>query len=252
MKKITFILLLLVFSPVHASDYAKEQRWIEQVADFIIDGDVVMLKADNHEFMGIYTEADEKPKNRAMIVVHGIGAHPDWVQVVQPIRVEMTQHGWNTLSIQMPILSNDSHGSEYEPLFDEVAPRIEAAIQFLKAEGAKEIVLVAHSMGAVMSSYYFAHHPNSAITRFVAIGLNGSQKSKKMNATNSIKSIKIPMLDLMGSEDLPGVISSKSARSKAAKQAGNTAYIQQVVRGANHFFDGRNQELINAVSHWLN
>jgi len=225
-----------------ASDFAKEQRWIDQVEDSIIDGDAEMLKVGDREIFSIYTEADENPKNRAIIVVHGLGAHPNWEQIVQPVRVEMTQYGWNTLSIQMPILANGIGGDQYAPLFAEVAPRIEAAIQFLKQNDMQEIVLVSHSMGSTMSADYFANNPNSAITRFVAVGL-GSAKS--------VKNIHIPMFDLYGSDDLPNVLKNRAKRKKNAEQAGNSNYKQLEVSGANHFFDGKNEVLIKEIKDWL-
>lgn len=243
------VLQLVFVSNVYASDYEKEKRWMEQVADFIVDGDVEMLEVDGHEIFSIYTEADENPKNRAMIVIHGIGAHPDWEQIVQPVRVEMTQQGWNTLSVQMPVLANGTDGVEYEPLFDGVAPRIDAAIKFLQQNDMQEIVIVAHSMGSAMSAYYLSRNPDSVISHFVAVGINGKQVKKKMNGTNSIKSINIPMLDLYGSEDLPSVISSAEERAKAA--AHNKNFSQKVVKGANHFFDGKNEELLMVINNWL-
>jgi len=245
-EKITTILVLLGMmasvANVWASDAAKEQRWLDQVADSILDGDVEMLTLGDKEIFSIYTEADENPKKRAMIVVHGLGVHPNWAQVVQPVRVEMTQYGWHTLSIQMPILENGVDGTAYLALFDEVAPRIEAAIKFLKSNDIQEIVLVSHSMGSAMSAYYFSQNPNSVVSKFVAIGLGGA---------NAIKNIHVPMLDLYGSEDLPNVLQTAVARKNAAKKAKNEQYKQVVVTGASHFFDGKNAELIDALNAWL-
>lgn len=251
---VLLLVLQIVFvSTVWASDFAKEKRWVEQVADFIVDGDVAMLEVDGHEIFSIYTETDaggdENRKNRAIIVIHGLGAHPDWEQIVQPVRVEMTQLGWNTLSVQMPVLANGIGGEEYAALFDDVAPRIEAAIKFLKANAMQEIVLVSHSMGSAMSAYYLSKNPNSAISRFVAVGLNGRQGNTKMNGLNSIKSINIPMLDLYGSDDLPAVLLSAKSRAKAG--AHNKSFEQKMVKDANHFFDGKNEQLLSLIDTFL-
>ena len=56
--------------------------------------------------------------------MHGIGVHPNWDQVIRPIRVEMTTRGWNTLSIQMPVLANDAATEDYAKLFPEVTPEL--------------------------------------------------------------------------------------------------------------------------------
>ena len=95
-------MLLFLSTNVFASDLAKEKRWADQVVDAILDGEAIWLNDGKSEFLGIYTEAEEN-KDRAVIVIHGTGIHPDWPQVVQPLRVGLTEHNWNTLSIQMPV-----------------------------------------------------------------------------------------------------------------------------------------------------
>ena len=112
--------------PATSSDLEKEQRWREQVEDSIMDGEAVDLVVEGQEIFAIYTEAEDG-SDKGMIVVHGTGIHPNWQQVVQPIRVGMAGHGWNTLSIQMPILHNEAQYEEYVALYPEVPPRLRAA-----------------------------------------------------------------------------------------------------------------------------
>ena len=243
---------LLVFSlfftvSVYASDVEKEKRWASQIVDFLIDGEAEWLNADGHEFLSIYTEAEDESK-RAIIVVHGTGIHPNWDQVVKPVRVEMTTRGWNTLSIQMPILHNEAEYAEYVPLYPEVPPRLKAAEDFLQEAGMEEIVIVAHSQGATMSSYYLSRNPHRA-KAFVAIGMGATQKDSHVNSAKSLESIKIPVLDLFGSKDLPGVLDTVEKRAQAA--AHNKGYSQLVTDGADHFYEGYEAELIDSISNWL-
>ena len=79
----------------------------DEVEDLTMDGESVDLMVDNQAIFSIFTEAATDSR-LGMIVVHGTGIHPDWEQVVQPIRVRMAEAGWHTLSIQMPILHNDA------------------------------------------------------------------------------------------------------------------------------------------------
>ena len=247
MKNWLIILGFLVVTPVLASDIAKEKRWEEQTVDSILDGEPMKLKAGAHEFLAIYTESEEE-SDRAIIVVHGTGIHPDWSQIVQPVRVELTQYGWNTLSIQMPILANDATYEQYVPLYPEVPPRLQAAEAFLKENGMKKVVIVAHSQGATMSSYYLANSSHN-IDSVVLIGMSAGQKDEHINGATSLSKIKIPVLDLIGSEDLPAVLETNQKRQQAA--AHNKAYEFVEVKGANHFFDDHNEQLIEAISGWL-
>ncbi len=88
-----------------------------------MDGEIIWLNDGKNEFLSIFTEAEED-QQRAAIIMHGTGIHPDWKQVISPLRIGLTEHGWHTLSIQMPILPNDAEYPEYAPLYDEVAPRL--------------------------------------------------------------------------------------------------------------------------------
>ena len=242
------ITLLILSVNIQASDLAKEKRWADQVVDAIIDGEAVWLNDGKSDFLGIYTEAEEN-KHRAVIVMHGIGVHPNWQQVIQPLRVGLTEYNWNTLSIQMPVLDNEADHLEYAPLFDEVAPRIEAAIQFLKKNGSNDIVLIGHSLGSSMAAYYLSTSKND-IKGFIAISLSAFGKDPRMNGARSLEKINIPLLDLYADEDLESIMSSINLRADSAKKAGNKHFTQIEITG-NHFYDGHEDNLVKTVAEWL-
>ena len=253
MIKYFFALSCLLLSlATGASDIAKEKRWADQVVEALIDGDELWLKTDdktNQEFLGIYTESTIDSSD-AVLIMHGTGIHPDWQQIIQPLRVGLIESGWHTLSIQMPILPNDAKTIEYSPLYEEVAPRVRAAINHLKTTGAKKIIIIGHSLGASMAAYYLKE-PNPDILGFIGIGMVAGGDDKRMDDAHSIRKITIPMLDLYGSEDLDGVLNTVTLRADAAKIAVNKNYSQVKVDGANHFFDGMDQTLLTSVSSWL-
>ena len=252
MNKLNTLLIMIaltVATAIEASDLAKEKRWADQVVDAILDGDAVWLNDGTSDFLSIYTEAGED-KGRAVIVMHGTGIHPDWQQVIQPLRVGLTEHNWNTLAIQMPILPNEAEYHEYAPLYDEVAPRINAAIEYLKQNGSKDIVLIGHSQGASMSAYYLSKSKPD-VDGFVAIGMDAFADDPRMDAIKALESIKVPVLDLYGDDDLENILKGVDARAAAAKKAGNSNYTQVKLAGSNHFFDDKEDELVEAVAAWL-
>ncbi len=252
--KIITILFFIVFAVINtlaiASDYKKEQRWANQIVDYLIDGDAQWLTVNQHKFLSIYTQAQTLPATGAAIIIHGSGVHPNWEEVILPLRTALPEKGWSTLSIQMPVLANDADYSEYANVFIEVTPRIEAAIQYLQKKGIKHIVIIAHSLGSTMSAYYLSSNPKPQVQAFVAIGMPGTSKDVRMNNIKSLAKINIPVLDLYGSNDLSSVIDSAKARKQAA--ANNPHYSQHMSNGANHFFSDNNAELIKLVSNWLN
>ena len=246
--RLLVISLSLLSFNLYASDLAKEKRWADQVVEAILDGEAVWLNDGKSDFLGIYTEAEED-KGRAVIVMHGTGIHPDWAQVVQPLRVGLTEHNWNTLSIQMPILPNEAEYKDYAPLYDEVAPRIDAAIKYLKENGSEDIVLIGHSQGSAMTVYYLSRSKPD-VKGFVAIGMAAFAGDPKMDSIKSLEKINLPILDLYGSDDLEEIKASAKSRVAAAEKAGNKNYTQKQITG-NHFFDGQEEALVEAVADWL-
>jgi len=248
---LVLLVSLSAFS-TRASDLAKEKRWADQIVDEIFIGEPVWMMAGSHKFLGIYTDSATDKQLGSVIIMHGIGVHPNWADVVHPLRTKLPESGWETLSIQMPIRPNNADESEYKPLFPEVAPRINAAVAYLKKKGAKRIALVGHSMGATMAGYYVANDMDASISKLVAIGATGNSfKDPKLDYVQSLKKIRIPVLDLSGSEDLPDVMATKKLKAKTAKAAGNLHYDQIEIAGANHFLVGKENELVAEVNAWL-
>lgn len=231
-----------------ATDLAKEKRWKEQISDSILDGEVVSLSAGSTSFMAIDTRAEEA-KDVGIIIIHGIGIHPDWETVIRPLRLQLAGEGWNTLSLQMPILANDAKAMDYKPLMKEVPARIDAGIRFMAKHDAKKVIIVAHSMGSTMANYYLAHKKSyreaqteTPIIAYIGIGMGAGN-------TKYLKKIKLPILDLYGEKDLPSVLESKDQRAFSARS--NKKYKQQQVAGADHFFEDKEEELVKAVKEAL-
>jgi pimeloyl-ACP methyl ester carboxylesterase len=251
---IGFVLLALVLPAAAAttSDYAKEKRWASQVVDNLFVGQAVNLQADDHKFLSIFAEPTTSEAKGAVIILHGKGVHPNWTDVVYPLRTRLPDHGWYTLSLQMPILPNTAKDAEYSPLVPEAAPRIAAGVAYLKSKGIKNIVLACHSLGCTMGAYYLAHHPSPDVHAFVAVGMSVIPfKDKSRVVTTSLEKITVPTFDFGGLQDAEQTPAAQKARMDAAKKAGNKHYTHKWIKGANHFFTGLDDTLVKNVSDWL-
>lgn len=239
MKRLLVLLLALVVPLLLGADYAREQRWADEITPGIVIGDPVYLMAKQHKFLSIYTPADQA--KGAVIVVHGLGVHPDWT-LINVLRTRLPDEGYSTLSVQMPVLDAQATGDQYPPTFDEAASRIGAAVAYLQKRGYKNIAIASHSLGARMADRYFVQNPRTPVTAWAAIGMGAPFEAPAK--------IKVPVLDLYGEQDLPMVLVNLKPRwSKVVKL--HPAGRQEMVPGANHFYEGHDDELVSSVVGFL-
>lgn len=220
-------------------DYARERRWAQEIVPAIVVGQPVELAlASGREFLAIHTEA---PKARAaVIVVHGMGLHPDW-GLVQRLRGALPEAGYATLSVQMPVLAASARPEDYPPTFAQATERLRAAEAWLRSRGHRAIAVVAHSLGARMSNHYLVATPRPQIAAWVAIGMSGELTQPERLA--------LPVLDLYGERDLPAVLSAAPRRAEALRRLPASSQVQ--VSGADHFFIDHEQQLIQWVRRFL-
>ena len=250
---ITIFSTILVL-PVQATDSTKEKRWADQLTEFLFDGTPEWLEADGKKFFSIYTPATTDKTAGAVILLHGRGAHPDWPQVIQPLRSQLPDKGWATLSLQMPVLSNDAYDRDYVPLFDEVPERIKAGLDFLSKKNINNIVLVGHSLGATMAADYLTKHREPRIKAFVGIGMKAMKQTveyRVLDNAESLQKIKLPVLDIYGSKTIEEVLYSADRRSRVIKRTGHVQSRQVKLEGTGHFFQGFEDVLLKNIVAWL-
>ncbi len=246
------VCLLGLNSALAGSDLEREKRLGEQIVDAIFDGDTMYLEAEGHEFLAIHMQSEAENVRGAVLILHGRGLHPDWETVVQPLRTALPNHGWDTLSIQLPVLEKEAKYFDYVPLFPEAYPRIEAAITYLREQGIEHIVLIAHSCGAHMAMNWIDIKGDSAIDAYIGIGMGATDYKQPMSKPFPLAGMHVPVLDIYGSKDYPAVLRMAPERKAMITQAGNPQSVQREIPGAEHYFNGHNDALIEVISDWLN
>lgn len=232
------------------SDLAKEKRWEEQIVPSMLVGDDVHISADGVSFLGLYTEPDTEDAKGAVILIHGRGAHPAWPEVIEPLRVHLSELGWHTLSLQMPVLGNEATDVDYAPLFSEVPGRIQAGVDFLKDKGIDNIVLAGHSFGAAMASYYVASRHDPAVKTFAILsGGPGHEGDPSADMFNNFRQVDgVIVLDVFGSEDRKPIFEAVDKRRAFAGTQDMSSYQAFPIQGADHFYRGKEQELANTLN----
>ena len=247
--------LILMHEPLFASELAREKRMADEIRDSIIDGDVVSLTAGDHRFMGIYTESDDA--SGVAIILHGRGFHPDWQDTVNPLRVGLAEAGWNTLSIQMPVLDKQAKYYDYLAVFPEALPRIDSAIEYarksLPGQADTKVVLIAHSCGAHMAMAWVEANKNASekIDAYIGIGMGATDYKQPMTKPFPLAMLTIPVLDVYADNDYPAVLKMAPERLAMINHTGNSQSRQLVITGADHYYINRGEELTRRIIEWL-
>ena len=220
-----------------AADYVREKKWADEVVPSLVVGDPVYLQTPrgHHKVLTLFTPAANSDK--AVIVVHGMGIHPDW-GMVGTLRTELAERGFTTLSIQMPVLAADAKSEAYTPTFPEAAARIGEAVAFLKGKGYSKFAVVSHSMGSRMSRAYFAGKPDPAVRDWASLGLSG----------DTYQGLKLPILDMYGANDLPPVLAGAAQRKRTLSASASR---QVVIPDSDHFYTGHEAEMVATVADFL-
>ena len=230
-------------------DFAREARLAAEIVDLILDGDPEWLEADGREFLSIYTAADDA--RAGVLILHGRGFHPDWADTVNPLRVGLVEHGYSTLALQMPVLEKEARYYDYIPIFHHAHARIEAGIQFLRDNGHKKVVLLAHSCGAHMAMDWIRARKDRSIDAYVGLGMGATDFRQPMHQTFPLDRMYVPILDLYGADEFPAVIRLAPSRKQMIEEAGNPMSRQLVLPEANHYFTDQGEALVAAVADWL-
>lgn len=249
----------LAGSPVQP-DLAREKTWADQIVDMVVVGEPVWLTVRGptatdqpKPFLGLYTPPGGSRHLAAngIILVHGRGVHPAW-GFIDNLRSDLADAGWHTLSLQMPVLASNAPLPSYGATFPAAFARIDAGIEYLKQRGIKTIVLIGHSTGAMTVTAYAAGRTNTPVAGIVGIGMaTAGSGNDLMKPALMLARVKVPVLDIYGSDDLPEVLDFDTARRAAAARAGNSDYRAERVAGANHFFTDRYPQLKRAIRDWL-
>jgi pimeloyl-ACP methyl ester carboxylesterase len=233
-------LLCVAATAVVAQDYEREARWAKQTQETLFTGEMVRIEQKSgHRFIALY-QAAAKPRG-AVIIAHGRGWSPDY-DLYGELRTRLADAGYSTLSIQMPVLTGNAKVGDYLPTFPDADERLALAATWLREQrGERRIAIVSHSLGATMANHYLIRNEKSDIGAWVFIGI--------INGLEDMFRIRIPVLDIFGEHDWS--VTRVGANERLAQIRKIEGSQQVVVPGAEHFFEGKRDELVKAIVGFL-
>lgn len=239
MRTIIAVVLMIFSALASAQDYEREQRWADQTLPTLMVGNAEWLQQKNgHRFLALYTEA--KTARGAAIIAHGRGWSPDF-ELYGSLRTKLADLGYTTLSIQLPVLGGSGKLGDYIPLYPDARERFQLAADFLKSRGYRNIAIVSHSLGATMANHYLITTEDRTVGAWVFIGI--------INGLEEMFRIRIPVLDVFGSKDWEIARLGADERRRQIMKIKDSE--QVIVPNAEHFFEGKEDELAGIVVKFL-
>ena len=223
----------------HAADYGREKNWAEQILQTLVVGDPVwLMQKSGHKFLTLYTEAPNAKV--AVIVAHGRGWNPDF-ELYGTLRTKLADEGFTTLSIQLPVLSGGAKVGDYIPEYPDATERFQIATKWLLAKGYKHIAIVSHSLGSTMTNEYLIADDKTPIGAWVNISI--------INGLRAMYWINTPVLDIYGEKDWEVTLGGASERMKQIARVKGSK--QVMIKGGLHFFEGKENELVQVIKSFL-
>lgn len=234
------------------SDTEREKLIADKLIEQQHAGEAIWLGDDKTEFLGLFTETFLFQRQDAILLLHGMGAHPDWPEVISPLRWGLPVYQLPVLSIQLPILSPDSPVSNYGNTTQEASRRISIAVDYLHELGFNRVILVGYSFGAALGAYYLAHKKNHKVSAFVSISILARKfLDPTLNIKFLLSKINIPILDVYAADDHEEVIKAVADRRLAAHKSGNGTFRQYELPGTNHIYREHTDHLIKVIVEWI-
>lgn len=237
-------------------DLEREREVAEKLSAELESGEIIWLPSARHpEFPAIYTlpETNWNPNitKGTVVLLHGMGGHPDWPVVISPLRKLFKKAGWVSLSIQLPVLSAKTPLSEYGNTVVEAGRRISIGIDFLNEQEEKNIIVIGYGFGAAVAARYLDNN-TPGICGFVGISMLARKfLNPQLDLPMALGKLKIPLLDIYGSNDQKIILQTADDRRLAAWKNGNQHFTQINLDGADQNYLDQEKTLFNQIMQWL-
>jgi len=245
--------LFILPSVLAGPDRDRENEIAENLVEKLTFGEPIWFNKDTSRgFFGIFTETFLGNRQHAVILVHGIGQHPDWPGVISSLRIGLSQEGMTTLSIQMPILAPEDPVAGYGQTIKESQNRLKTVVNYLNEIGFESVSVVGYSFGAAIVANYIVKVKEHGVTSFVGISMLAREfLNPRVELMLLLENTGIPVLDIFGSNDLVEVLDAAPDRRLAARANGTRIYDQLEMIDSDHLYTEKTDELIATILIWL-
>ncbi len=258
-KLLLLAILLLAISTTQAANQAREHLVANELIERIGERQVVWLGKEGKPFLALKADYSSVRRRGGIILLHDLDGHPDWPEIISPLRNTLPEKGWPTLSVQLPLLSTeqDFTPANQQRILDEAKDRLIAAVEYFTNVGIYNIVLLGQGMGATAISHFLSGDLKQShaiyIKAFIAIRFRTPEQLPEAYQPQSLLRLKtsFPILDIIADQESPEALEQAHLRKMVAKQSQNPNYRQERLFNANNNFRDAEGLLVSRINGWL-
>lgn len=253
------LISLLSTSAAGAANPAREQVVASELIERIDQQGVVWLRSNGTDFLALSAKAPAAEERGGVILLHDIGDHPDWPEIISPLRNGLPEKGWSTLSIQLPLRSRDVeiNARNQQKIIDQTQARIAAAVEYFTHTGIYNIAFIGHGLGATAISRFLSNdlplHHAVYIKAFIAIRFRAHEQLPTAYLPQALlqSSVPLPIFELLGTRESSTIQQQAEQRKTVATQTQHPHFRQTMLSSANNNFWRADALLLSRVSGWL-
>ena len=280
-KKIMGAGFVLLLCTLHSICLAKPLPSADDMlASRVKMGKPVWLGKGKSRFLAIYQMASTAKVLGAYIILPDSHVNPDASQLISPLRKVLTQYGFSTLSLSLPVITEPSKkkarvaqvsvdtkdeasdsakgkmpmvDTAFDPSEAVIAKRIDAAMTFLTKKDYTRIILLGHGTGALWAALYALKKPTAQeLSGMVWLSLTiPANRLDPMALNQAIVNKELPTLDIIGSRQNQAALNALKQRIIQAKREENKQYWARVIEGADRHYAHAINPLVKKIRAWL-
>ena len=224
-----------------------ETAWLEAQD---LDGEVVELAAGETPFVAIHRAQTRDTTTGSVVLLHGRGTNANSHGVIRPLRIGLSEHGWDTLSVQLPQVRAGARGGAWLDNADAIEARLQAALDWLTQRERLNQVIVALGGSAPVALRFVAGRDPKSVRALVLVSVNSEFSAD--TDRQALADLGRPLLDVFAERDTIPVTDGAPARLRVAREAGAKGYTQRQIAGATLDFPGQEAQLLAVIRSWLN
>ena len=185
-----------------------------------------------------------------IILLHDQGTSANSLELIRPLRLGLSQAGWDTLSLQLPSAPRDQIVASSQSRRTIILGRLQAGLAWLKARKSLNQAIIAQGDSGEPALKFASEKPPRELRALVLVS-SRIEPAKADGVTDALVGIRLPVLDIYAERDHATVLDAAQARRHAAAGRKDKQYSQAEVPGAVPGFFGLEDSLLSRVRGWL-